>query len=257
MQEQIITLYCVCTDFLKEYGYHDDPQAHMSTAEVMTTVLVTATFFVGNQEHSRIFLQVHGYIPKMLSKSRLNRRLHRLPDTLWEALWHLLAEIAKHHNPDGEYIVDSCPVPVCDNIRISRCKLYQEEAFRGRVASKRRYIYGLKVHLVVTASGQPIENMLAPASVADIRAFRCLPLDLPEGCEVYAEAAYTDYHYEDDLRDHAELTLSAARKRNSKRPVPGWEAYVCQHVRKRGGNDVQSAQQAFCQVHPCGDAAWV
>jgi len=80
-------------------------------------------------------LKERDYIPKMLSKSRLNRRLHWLPDTLWEALWHLLAEIAKHNNPKGEYIVDSCPVPVCDNIRIRRCKLYQDEAFRGRLAS--------------------------------------------------------------------------------------------------------------------------
>ena len=35
--------------------------------------LVAATFFVGNQELSRRFLKEHGYIPAMLSKSRLNR----------------------------------------------------------------------------------------------------------------------------------------------------------------------------------------
>src|ERR1700712_3963889 len=101
MQEQIITIYCVCADFLLAYGHKDDPQARMSDAEVMTTVLVAATFFVGNQELSRIFLQEHGYIPTMLSKSRLNRRLHAVPDTTWQAFWHVLAEIAKHNNPSG------------------------------------------------------------------------------------------------------------------------------------------------------------
>jgi len=67
--------------------------------------------------------------------------------------------------------VDSCPVPVCDNIRIRRCRLYPEEAFRGKIALKRRFLYGLKVHLLITATGQPVEIVLAPAGMADV-AFR-------------------------------------------------------------------------------------
>src|SRR5678816_639530 len=109
MQEQIITIYCLCADFLVAYGHQEDPQAKMTTAEVMTVALVAATFFTGNQELSRCFLKEHGYIPTMLSKSRFNRRLHALPDTLWQALFALLAHIAIKTNPTQEYIVDSCP----------------------------------------------------------------------------------------------------------------------------------------------------
>ena len=140
MQEQIITIYCVCADFLVAYGHHDDPQATLTDAEVMNVALVAATFFVGNQERSRVFLHEHGYIPAMLSRSRLNRRLHALPDTLWQALWQLLAECARQGNVSGEYLVDSFPVPCCDNIRIRRCKLYQNAVFRGWIASKRRFV---------------------------------------------------------------------------------------------------------------------
>ena len=35
MQEKIITIYCLCADFLIVYGQKDEPQAQMSTAEVM------------------------------------------------------------------------------------------------------------------------------------------------------------------------------------------------------------------------------
>ena len=52
----------------------------MSDAEVMTTAIVAALFFSGNLEKSRIFLQEHGYIPKMLEKSRFNRRLHKISE---------------------------------------------------------------------------------------------------------------------------------------------------------------------------------
>lgn len=233
MQEQIITIYCVCADFLAAYGHKDDPQARMSDAEVMTVVLVAATFFVGNQELSRKFLHEHGYIPQMLSKSRLNRRLHALPATLWQALWSVLAEVAKADTPTGEYVVDSCPVPVCDNIRISRCKLYRDAAYRGYCASKRRYFYGLKVHLLIAGNGQPVEIVLAPGSQSDIHAFRGLPLDLAPKSEVHADAAYTDYVVEDFLGEHARLDLIAARKKNSTRQVPGWVTYLSQHTRKR------------------------
>lgn len=60
----------------------DDPQAQMSTAEVMTVTLVAAAVFDGNQEKSRRFLQEHGYIKAMLSKSRFNRRWHAIPEAL-------------------------------------------------------------------------------------------------------------------------------------------------------------------------------
>jgi IS5 family transposase len=241
MQEKIITIYCLCADFLEAYGYRDDPQAQMTTAEVMTVALVAAEFFVGNQERSRIFLKEHGYMPQMLSKSRLNRRLHAIPDTLWQALFSLLAEVAKQSNPSQEYIVDSCPVPVCDNIRIFRSRIYRGEAFRGRVASKKRFVYGLRIHLMIAATGQPVELVLAPASTADITAFRMLPLELVEGAEIYADPAYTDYTLEDTLREVAGVTLTVPRKKNSKRPHPGWITFLCERTRKR-------VETAFSQI---------
>ncbi|MBU6362133.1 MAG: hypothetical protein KGS46_19145 [Chloroflexi bacterium] len=49
------------------------------------------------------------------------------------------------------------PVPYCNNIRISHSKLYKGEANRGKIASKRRYFYGIRIHLLVTKAGLPVE----------------------------------------------------------------------------------------------------
>ncbi len=73
---------------------------------------------------------------------------------------------SQRHAPECAYAVDSLPVPVCDNIRIRRCRLYPlkepgANAFRGYVPSKRRYFYGLRVHLVGTGAGEPVEFALA------------------------------------------------------------------------------------------------
>ena len=114
MQEHIITIYCLCDDFLGAWGHEDDPQAKMTTAEVMTVALVAAFFFVGNQRLSAVFLREHGYMPRMLSPGRLNRRLHAVPEATWRALFALLAGVHRRMNAGQEYAADSLPVPVCD-----------------------------------------------------------------------------------------------------------------------------------------------
>ncbi len=113
---RITTIYCLCDDFLRAWGHRGAPQAKMTTAQVMTVALVAAALFGGNQERSRCFLQEHGYIRRVLSKGALNRRLHEVPEAIWQALFKLLADVHKQLNERQEYAVDSLPVPVCDNI---------------------------------------------------------------------------------------------------------------------------------------------
>jgi hypothetical protein len=233
VQLEIITMYAVSADFLQAMGEVDDPQAEMTTAEVITTALVAARFFGGCIERSRQFLKEHHYIPQMLSKSRLNRRLHAIPESLWQGLLAAIAAAQHTLNPSNAYIIDSFPVAVCDNIRIRRCRLYRDAAYRGYCASKRRYVYGLRAHVVVTETGVPVEVVLAPASYSDGRIGKTFHLDLPSGATLYADAAYTDYGWEDAIAETQHLRLQVARKANSKRPHPPYVRYLAELTRKR------------------------
>ena len=82
MDDTIVTIYCLCDDFLKATRYRDDPQVRLSSAEVMTVPLVGAALFGGNIEKTRSFLAEYGYMPNMISKSRFNRRLHAIDPAL-------------------------------------------------------------------------------------------------------------------------------------------------------------------------------
>lgn len=233
MKDSILTMYCLSADLLKAMDYQDDPQTKLSTAEVMTVPLVAAAFFGGKIEWARGFLIEHGYFTQPLSQSRLNRRLHALPPEVWQTLWALLGEVFKQHNPDGAYVLDSLPVPVCDNIRIKRCKLFQGEAHRGYCASKRRYFYGLKVHLVITGSGCPVEFVLTPGGTADVSALKLLDFDLPPGATLLGDRAYNDYQEEDLLQEAGAITLQPQRKKGSKRPLPACLEFLAKPVRQR------------------------
>lgn len=235
MEDTIITTYYLCDEFLKATGHRDDPQVRLSSAEVMTVALVGAAFFGGNIEASRSFLDEYGYIEKAISKSRFNRRLHAIDPSLWRTLFDLLAEVFKQSNADQSYVVDSLPVAVCDNIRIRRCKLYPPKehgkAFRGYIASKRRYFYGLRVHLLVSGAGEPVEFTLAAGSEADVKVFKEMDLDLPSGATIHADKGYTDYSHE-DLLEEVGLSLICQRKNRSKRPHSACTEFLAKPVRQ-------------------------
>jgi len=167
----------------------------------------------------------------MLSKSRFNRRLHALGPECVADVQRIIGILFKESNPCQEYAVDSFPVPVCENIRIFHSKIYTEEAYRGYQASKKRYFFGIKVHMIVTVEGRPIEFILSPGSWADIKAFKRLDLDLPEGSTVYGDKAYTDYEEEDFLSE-LNIVLASQRKENAKRQYGGCMKYLIDCKRK-------------------------
>jgi len=59
----------------------------------------------------------------------------------------LVDELLKHLHTEARYVLDSFPVAVCNNTRISRCKLLTGKAYYGRRASKHNWFYGLKVQV--------------------------------------------------------------------------------------------------------------
>jgi hypothetical protein len=116
--------------------------------------------------------------------------------------------------------MDSLPVVVCDHIRIKHAKIYTEEQFRGYIASKKRYFYGLKIHLRVTKEGQPVEFFLTHGGFGDVDALKHYAFDVPEGSIIYADKADNDYEIEDLLKEGDPIHLLPIRKKNSQRACP-------------------------------------
>lgn len=215
MNSAITTIFCHIADFLKAISWEEDNQCQMSHAEVITTGLTAMRYFGGNLESARSFLKEHGYIPEMLSKSRLNRRLHAIPTFFWN---FVIENLASMIDPDSRcFLVDSFPVSVCHNVRGLRRSICREKAYVGYNASKKSWYIGLKVHLVVTHTGQPKECLITPASTHDLKALKQIYLGtLPRLSTVFGDKAYQSKEYENELLSKG-ILLSSERKRNSKR----------------------------------------
>jgi hypothetical protein len=244
MQDTITTIYCVCDEVLQALGHQDDPQSRMSQAEIMLVPLVAALYHGSNHALTRRFLQSHGYIKVVLCPSRFCRRLRCVPEAAWQMVFSVLSQFFIQTNTSGDYAVDSMPVLVCQNVRINRCRLFprsKHESLRGYQASKKRYFYGFKIHLLVTREGAPVEFFVSEGSLHDLEGLRHLNLDLPPDSTLYADKAYWDAKETELLQDAAGIRLIALRRANAKVPLPPCLIFLCQSIR-------QSAETAFGQI---------
>ncbi|EOR96042.1 transposase [Arcticibacter svalbardensis MN12-7] len=72
---------------------------------------------------------------------------------------------------DHQYIIDSIPIPVCQNVRISRTKICKEDQVkpsRGYHASHTLHYYGFKMELITSKAGVPVFMEITATNVHDV-----------------------------------------------------------------------------------------
>jgi len=231
MEDFTIAIYCFIDDYLQIGHPKAGAKRKLTDAQIITTALIAARYFSGNYVKARVYLrEVHQF--NFPDKSNFNRHLHRLAQTI-SSLFFALGQAWKVLNISSQYLIDSFPVTVCRNIRIPRCKLLDNEAYRGKNASKREYFYGFKVQVITTSEGVPVEYFICAGSYADITAFKSMNIDLPEGSQLFADSGYTDYTWEDNYKELEQICLMVCRKSNSKRADHPAICFIKKYMRKR------------------------
>jgi hypothetical protein len=149
-------------------------------------------------------------------------------------------------------IIDSFPVTVCDNYRMPRAKIYHQEVYRGYISSKKRYFYGLKIHLMVTSQGQPVECFLTPGSSSDVHALRSFQFDVPEGSFIYADKAYNDYGMQDLMHESAHIELSPIRQKEFQTCDTSFYCICATLLSQKDRNGRQLDRKNITQSDSCG-----
>lgn len=232
MDALIVEMYYYLDEHLKPFVKRRAQLAYMSDAEVLLVSVVLAQYFAGSVEKARLFLKQPRYIPQMLSKSRLCRRLHQLFCHL-PSLFGSLGELAKAGKGPKGFSLDNYPVPVCQNICIKRSKILKGKVYRGHSRSKRSFFYGYKLVLATTVEGAVAEVALVPGSMHDRTALDFLPLDFPPQSLIVADKAFTDYAFEDLWFDSSQVAFTPERRVDSKQPYSFFFAWVASPLRKR------------------------
>lgn len=124
--DKVIALYCIIDciidDVLKVMRHKEDIRIKVSDAEVITTAFVATLYFGGHLDNARVYMKQTGFVPRMLDKSQFCRRLHRSSDLFW-AMFSQIGSKLKAIAGAATYVLDSFPVPACDNMRISTARV--------------------------------------------------------------------------------------------------------------------------------------
>lgn len=228
---KIIALYCIVDDMLKGLRHREDSRIRVSDSEVITTAFVAVLYFGGHLDNARSFMKLKGYVPKMLDKSRYSRRLHRLSELLL-TIFFQLGQHLKDLAGASDYVLDSFPVAVCQNVRIQRCRILKGKQWHGRCASLAQFFYGVRVQ-VLTWKGVPVEFCLMPGRENDYGVLQRLPFHVAPESAIYMDASYTHYQTEDVAFEAEALHLMIGRRGNSIRPDSPSRRFLKETMRKR------------------------
>lgn len=207
----IVTVFVVIDEVLQAFDHHDHRLAQVPDAEVLTVAVIAAAAFQNHHERALQMLLRLGYLSGHLSVSRFNRRLHAL--SWWLAyLLEVIADVFTRH--EVHFAIDSFPVSACERARGERCRKVRGKEYYGYIAAKRRIFYGWRLHLVVTATGIPVNVVLLPASIEDLAPVHDLLLGLPAGSCVDGDKAYNSAKDEHSILDDTGVRLVPLRKKN-------------------------------------------
>ena len=190
------------------YFYPNKPK--MSDCEIIALSLVGET--IGIDSENYLFGKIksdhiHDF-PNLIHRSRFNRRRRRLGDLI---AW-LNDRISSLLN-EGEniYLVDSIPVPICKNARITRSKIckddYETAPDRGYSAVTKSYFYGYKLHLATSIRGIYSSMELTKASIHDIHFLNEVKHSGISDCALLGDKGYVSEPIQQDLFTTRQIQL--------------------------------------------------
>ena len=179
--DKITELFCVTDEFSKNFkkttasfliGNKPKKKPRMSTAEVITIYYLFASpvrYRSGHLSGFRCFKHFYiFYIQKHMQKEFPNTVSYNRFVELMQSVLLPMTMFAKTcclGNCTGISFVDSTPIRVCKNKRISRNKVFKDMATTGK--STMGWFHGFKLHIVINDKGEILSFCVTQANVDD------------------------------------------------------------------------------------------
>ena len=193
----------------------------LSDAELVTLAVIQALLGYTSEARFLRYADTHlrPWFPYLPSRSGYNKRLRRSSPMLQRIMEYLARTSASWH--DDLWLVDSTPVECGRSRGTARRSELVGWAEYGYCASHSRYFWGLRLHLVATASGLPIVWALAPAK-ADERDTALEMIDhwdlARPGQAIIADKGYRRASFENALNQAGMTLIRPATKSEAPRP---------------------------------------
>ncbi len=224
----ITSIFCDIDDLYKQYLTHAktlpkkkgsrERKTQMSISEMMTIVVL---FHLSHYRTFKAFYlecvleDLSSYFPYAVSYPRF---IALMPRVLAPLTAYILSKRGKATNL---YYIDSTPVAVCHNRRITNHKVFKYIATRGH--SSVGYFFGFKLHLLINHQGELVNFCITKGNVDD----RKTVPQLMRGLTGLAagDKGYLDKKLEDTLSQQGLQFITKVRKNMKHRIRTAFERY--------------------------------
>lgn len=194
----------------------------LSDAELVTLAVIQALLGYTSEARFLRYARAHlrPWFPYLPTRSAYNKRLRRSSGMMQHVINYLSRLSPSFH--DGLWLVDSTPVECGRSRQTTQRSELAGWATYGYCASHSRYFWGLRLHLLATASGLPITWALAPATEDE----RDIALDMVanagvsrQGQTIIGDKGYRRASFENTLNEAGISLIRPATK--SEKPRAG------------------------------------
>jgi IS5 family transposase len=235
IEDFLLVVYCLIDDVVTSLQkWHRFRTRGFTPAlrdsEVITMVVVGEFLGIDTDEQIWEYFRRHwrAWFPKLGSRSQFVRQAANL--------WRIIQLV--HHGiatalgawDDDVHIVDGVPMPICEITRASRCRRFGGIAAMSYCAAKDQYYFGLKGHVLITASGVVTAITVTPANTDEREA----AWDLVEGIVglLLGDKGYISQFFRTCLRT-CEIQLETPLRRNMHDSRPPEQVEALMTVRRR------------------------
>src|SRR3954447_14704676 len=215
MLDRIVEVFCEVDDFCQAFVPQWEasllgpgrpaprgPEPGLSTSEIITLLLVLHS---SGFKHLKSFY--HGFAEPLLRGYFPGMPCYEHFVTLQKSVFVPLVVFLVSHLGTGLYYIDSTALPVCDNHRLSRHKVFADLAQRGKMG----WFFGFKLHLVFNNRHEIVALKLTPGN--DTTPVPALTRDLTG--KLFGDKGYIGRKLAKDLLRRG-LTLFTRVRRNMK-----------------------------------------
>jgi Transposase DDE domain. len=238
--DKITEIFCIADDFCKNFAEemkkqpklndggkkHRNRSCGMSEGEIVTILMLYHFGDFKNFKHFYLFyIGVHlkKEFPNALSYSRFVQIEHRA----FIPMMFFLNTIC-FGKCTGITFVDSTKIAVCHNKRISRNKVFQDFAKRGK--STMGWFYGFKLHLVCNDRGELLSFCLTQGNVDDRDPKTLFTLTKKLFGKLFGDKGYVSQSLFDSLFNQGIHLVTGLKANMKNRLMPMWDKIM---LRKR------------------------
>jgi hypothetical protein len=229
MDENIlIDLFCKIDDFCNEFEkkwsqYLLDSRKRIRKSQLaMSEVMTILVFFhFSNRTTFKHYFEkdfdfLKRYFPQLVSYNRFTELIRTAIIPLF--IYLQLFEVQK----SGIYFIDSTKLAVCHNKRISRHRVFQNIAKRGKTTMG--WFFGFKLHLVINEIGEIVAFRLTPGNCDDRNPVSELTNNLMGS--LVGDKGYISHKLFQELYDRGLHLITQLKSNMKNKLMPLWDKFI-------------------------------